>query len=108
MTGFDDQTLMYMLDRLKVDKPDADLTAAREIFNLALTYDVDFMVQAGIIKDDGFTDEYYDEDDAFDFIIEHISNARPEFDAAMLAELIDLYFEYHDAFMEQQGLLSWE
>lgn len=35
MTGFDDQTLMYMLDRLKADKPDADLTAAREIFNLA-------------------------------------------------------------------------
>lgn len=108
MTGFDDQTLMYMLNRLKVDKPDGDLTLAREIFNLALTYDVDFMVQAGIIKDDGFTDEYYDEDDAFDFIIEHISNAHPEFEASDLSDLLDVYFEYHDDYMEQQGLLSWE
>lgn len=108
MTGFDDQALTYMMERLQEDMPHVNKNTAREVFNLALTYDVDFMVQAGIIKDDGFTDEYYDEDDAFDFIIEHIANARPDFDAALLAELIDLYFEYHDAFMEQQGLLSWE
>lgn len=108
MTGFDDETLTYMTNRLKEDLPEADPAAAREIFNLALSYDVDFMVQAGIIKDGGFTEEYYDEDDAFDFIIEHISNARPDFDASLLSDLLDLYFEYHDAYMEQQGLLSWE
>ncbi len=108
MIGFDDQTLLYMMQRLQADRPDADLVQAREVLNLAMTYDVDFMVQAGIIQDDGFTDAYYDEDDAFDFIIEHISNAHPEMEASVLSDLLDLYFEYHDSYMEQQGLLSWE
>lgn len=108
MTGFNDEALEAMLKKLKEENPKEDIELARKVFNLALTYDVDYMVSAGIIKEGEFTDEYYDEDDAFDFIIDRISNAAPDIDGDALAELVEAYFECHDAYMEEIGLLSWE
>ena len=107
MVGFDDAALAKMLEMLKEEDASADLEAAKTVFNLALTYDVDYMVSAGIIKDGDFTDEYYDEDDAFDFIVDHIGNAI-DIDGDLLAELCERYFDIHDAYMEEIGLLSWE
>ncbi len=103
MTGFDDKALNWMLEKYEGDK-----ATARDVFNLALTYDVDYMVSAGIIKDGDFTDEYYDEDDAFDFIVEHIGNALNTLDGDLLSELVEEYIDLHDAYMEEIGLLSWE
>ncbi len=108
MTGFNDEALEYMLAMLNENCPEQDADTAKTVFNLAMTYDLDYMASAGIIKDGAFTDEYYDEDDAFDFIAEHISNALSDIGGDELSELIELYFEYHDAFMEENGLLSWE
>ncbi len=108
MTGFNDEALDFMLNSLKENFPERNADAAKAVFNLAMTYDLDYMASAGIIKDGAFTDEYYDEDDAFDFIAEHISNAIPDIDTDDLSDFIELYFEYHDAFMEEKGLLSWE
>ena len=106
MTGFNNEALSFMLKKLKEDE--IDNKNAEKIFNLAMTYDLDYMTSAGIIKDGEFTEEYYDEDDAFDFIIGHIANAIPDFDGDELTELVELYFDYHDDFMEEQGLLDWE
>ena len=103
MTGFDDKALEWMLEKYEGDKKEA-----KDVFNLALTYDVDYMVKAGIIKDGDFTDEYYDADDAFDFIVEHIGNALPSLDGYILSELVEEYIDLHDAYMEEIGLLSWE
>ncbi|MBR2860511.1 MAG: hypothetical protein IKB86_01575 [Clostridia bacterium] len=108
MTGFNDEALNAMLEKLSADNEKADMALAKEVFNLALTYDVDFMVKSGVIKDGEFTDAYYDEDDAFDFIIDRISNAKPELDSDSVAEMLELYIEYHDAYMEEIGLLEWE
>lgn len=108
MTGFNDEALSFMLEKLQEDTPSADMEKAKTVFNLALTYDLDYMVEAGIIKEGEFTDEYYDEDDAFDFIIDRIGNALEGFDGDLLSELVESYFDYHDAYMEQIGLLSWE
>lgn len=111
MIGFDDEALAFMLGKMTEDAPETTEQEKKEaemIFNLALTYDVDYMTKAGIIKDGDYTDEFYDEDDAFDFIVEHIGNAHPEFDGDKLAELMELYYEYHDAYMEEKGLLEWE
>jgi hypothetical protein len=108
MTGFNDEALEFMLNKLQEDHPELDLEKAKQVFNLALTYDLDYMVEAGIIKDGDFTEEYYDEDDAFDFIIDRIGNALKSFDGDLLAELVEYYFDCHDAYMEEIGLLSWE
>ena len=103
MTGFDDSALNWMLEKYEGNKKES-----KDVFNLALTYDVDYMVSAKIIVDGEFTDEYYDEDDAFDFIVEHIGNALPSLDGDTLSELVEEYIDLHDAYMEEIGLLSWE
>lgn len=108
MVGYNDETLEFMLNKLKEDDKKADLDLAKQVFNLALTYDLDYMVSAGIIKEGEFTDEYYDEDDAYDFIIDRISNALKNIDGNILMELVEKYFDYHDSFMEEKGLLYWE
>jgi hypothetical protein len=108
MVGYNDETLEFMLNKLKEDDKKADLDLAKQVFNLALTYDLDYMVSAGIIKEGEFTDEYYDEDDAYDFIIDRIGNALKNIDGNVLMELTEKYFDYHDSFMEEKGLLYWE
>ncbi len=108
MIGYDDNALNYMLDKFKADEVNIDIKTAKKVFNLALTYDIDYMVDSKIIVDGEFTDTYYDEDDAYDFIIDHVAAADPDIDGDSLAELIDLYFDYHDAFMEEHHMLDWE
>ncbi len=103
MNGFDDNALNWIMEKYEGNEKEA-----RDVFNLALTYDVDYMVSAGIIVDGDFTDEYYDEDDAFDFIVSHIANAIPELDGNVLSELVEQYIDLHDAYMEEIGLLTWE
>ncbi len=108
MVGYNDEALEFMLNKLKEDDKNADLDIAKQIFNLALTYDIDYMVSSGIIKEGEFTDEYYDEDDAYDFIIDRIGNALKNVEGDFLMEMVEKYFDYHDAFMEEKGLLYWE
>lgn len=108
MIGYDDAALAYMIERLKDDKKPFDEALARDVFNLAMAYDLDYMVASGVLREGDFTDVYYDEDDAFDFIMEHLSNAHPEWDADTLTDLLDLYTDYHDVYMEEKGLLTWE
>ena len=103
MTGFDEKALNWIMEKYEGNEKQAN-----EVFSLALTYDVDFMVSAGIIADNEFTDEYYDEDDAFDFIVEHIAQKLPSLDGNVLTELVETYIDLHDAYMEEIGLLSWE
>ena len=108
MTGYNDEALEFMMKRLHEDASFGNEKLARDVFNLCLTYDVDYMASAGLIKNGEFADGYYNEDDAFDFIIDRISNARPEIDGDVLAELIELYIEYHDEYMDSNGLLEWD
>ncbi len=109
MIGFNDEALDFMLKKLAEDEQGVDLVFAKKVFNLALTYEIDFMVKAGVIDKDGnFTEVYFDEDDAFDFVIERIVNACPDLDEDDLAQMLEYYFEYHDAYMEEKGLVEWD
>lgn len=108
MIGYNDEALDFMMKRLTEDASFGNKDLARTVFNMCLTYDVDYMVSAGLIENGEFTDGYYNEDDAFDFIIDRISNALPETEGDVLAELIELYIEYHDEYMGENGMLEWE
>lgn len=108
MKGFDDEALNKMLELLLAEDPSANKEEYKKIFNLALTYDLAYMVDAKIIVDNEFTDNFYDDDDAFDYIIEHIANALDNVDEDFLSIAIESYFDKHDKIMDELGLVSWE
>jgi len=108
MKGFDNQALAYILNAIKEDMPTIDTTIATEVITLAMAYDLEYMRQEGIIEDAEYTDVFYDDDDAFDFIIERLSNALPNSEPYTLTDMLESYFEYHDAYMEEIGMLDWQ
>lgn len=104
MIGFDENTLELMLGYLEEDglkKEDF-----REVFENCLKFDIEFMTKNGIIADGDFTDEFYDDDDAFDFIIEKLDDGKK--DGNFLTEAVEKYFDCHDRALEELELITWE
>lgn len=108
MKGFDEQALNKMLELLKQENPNANLEEYKKIFKLALTYDLDYMTKAEIIVNNEFTDNFYDDDDAFDYIIEHIANSLENANEDFLSDAVETYFDLHDKIMDELGLIFWE
>ena len=48
----------------------------------------------------------YDEDDAFEYLLDAVSGGRPETDMDALAALIEAFFPAQDEFMEREGLMG--
>ena len=105
MKGYDQNAVQYILNAMKEDA--VDTKNADKIITSAMKCDLMFMEQEGIITDGEYSDSYYDDDDAFDFIIEKLSEEYPKADPYRLTELLECYFEYHDKYMEENGLLEW-
>ena len=108
MRGFDNEALMFILSAMKAQDPKLDTKLTTEVITLSMAYDLAFMQQEGVIADGTFTDVYYDDDDAYDYIIEKLSAALPDADPYNLTEMLEAYFEFHDAYMEEIGMLNWQ
>ena len=66
---------------------------------------------AAVLAADGTMGEaYYDDDDAFEFILDHMAAARraKEKDMDALAAFVDQYMELQEQYLGQAGLLSWD
>ena len=111
MQGYDrDKAVAFMLPKLnKAEfKP---LTDAEQLLRQAIEADFAYMAQAGILDENGLMGgSYYDDDDAFEFILDHMSAARraPEKDMDALAAFVDQYMELQEQFLSEAGLLSWD
>ena len=73
--------------------------------------DADNLVAQAILTDEGLMGgAYYDDDDAFEFILDHMAKARraKEKDMDALAAFVDQYMELQEAFLSESGLLSWD
>ena len=112
MQGYDrSKAVAYMLPKL--DKSEFKPLAAQAETLVAQAIDADFayMRSAGILTDDGLMGEaYYDDDDAFEFILDHMAKARRTKDREMdhLAAFIDQYMDLQQQYLEEIGLLSWD
>lgn len=61
----------------------------------------------GALDESGDTGEGdYDEDDAFEYLLDAVSGDRPETDMDALAALIEAFFPAQDEFMEREGLMG--
>ena len=112
MKGYDRaDAAAFMLPKL--DKSEFKSIAAQAEALVAQAIDADFayMVSAGVLDADGLMgNAYYDDDDAFEFILDHIATARKakERDMDALAAFVEQYMELQEQYLEKKGLMSWE
>lgn len=82
-----------------------------QLISQAIDADMDFMHKSGVLDAEGNAgDEYYEDDDAFEYIVEAIVAANklsPE-QAVKVASLVDDYMDHQQAYLEDKGLCDWE
>lgn len=109
MQGYDaNEALSYIksaIDR----KPFAELCGIDGYLSQAQALDIDYMHESGALDADGFEgDAYYDDDDAFEYIVEEIIRLRglSEDEGILVASLVDAYMRAQDAYLRKTGLYS--
>lgn len=112
MNGYDKQeALAFIVKRIHAkDHPDlADMIES--LISQAIDADMDYMHQEGVLDANGNAgDEYYEDDDAFEYIVETIvanNDLNPE-QAVKVAALVDDYMDHQQAYLESKGLCDWE
>lgn len=112
MNGYNKaEALAFIVKRIHAkDHPDlADMIES--LISQAIDADMDYMYQEGVLDANGNAgDEYYEDDDAFEYIVEAIvasNNLTPE-QAVKVAALVDDYMDHQQAYLESKGLCDWE
>lgn len=112
MKGYDrDKAIAFMLPKLdkKEFKPIA--AQAEELLARAIEADMAYMLDAGVLDQDGLMgDSFYDDDDAFEFILEHMVRAMKMKDNlhGPLSSFIDQYMDLQQLFLEENGMMDWD
>ena len=112
MKGYDqEKAVAFILPKLdkKEFKPLA--AQAESLVSQAIDADMAYMLHAGVLTQDGLMGEaYYDDDEAFEFILEQMARARKMREDAQgpLAAFIDQYMDLQQQFLEESGLMDWD
>ncbi len=112
MQGYDrEAAIAFMLPKLNKAEFRPIAADAQALLAQAVDADFAYMRGAGILTEEGLMgDAYYDDDDAFEFILDHMAKARraKEKDMDALAAFVDQYMELQEQFLTESGLLSWD
>ena len=112
MNGYDrEEALAYILRRIRrQDHPElADRIDG--LIAQAIDADLAFMRETGVIAEDGNAgDAWYEEDDAFEYIVEKLAseNALDPDQAVKVASLVDDFMDAQYAYMMYAGLVQDE
>ena len=112
MNGYDKaEALAFIVMRIQPkDHPDLK-DMIESLIGQAIDADMDYMHKEGGLEAEGNAgDEYYEDDDAFEHIVETIvanNKLTPE-QAVKVAALVDDYMDYQQAYLESKGLCDWE
>lgn len=112
MNGYDrEEALAFISKRInrKEHKELADQIEA--LIGQAIDADMAFMHANGVLDADGNAgDEYYEDDDAFEYMVETIvaqNDLTPE-QAVKVAALVDDYMDFQQEYLESKGLVDWD
>ena len=112
MNGYNkDEALAYIVPRID---PKGHKELAKQIpalISQAIDADMAFMHATRVIDQDGNAgDNYSDDDEAFEYIVDAIAEANHMNDAqaAKVGALVDDYMDVQQAFLEEKGLVDWE
>jgi len=112
MNGYDrEEALSFILSRID-RKAHPELTDRLDsLIAQAIDADMKYMHENGVLDEDGNAgDCYYEDDDAFEYIVEALVDANtltPE-QAVKVASLIDDYMDLQQEYLEKKGLVDWE
>lgn len=108
MQGYDREKALAFIRRTVNRKGFAELGPAVDSYlGQAQELDMRYMQEAGVLDADGYEGEgYYDDDEAFEFIVEEIVRTRGlDDDAAILAaSVVDAYMGAQEAYLQKEGL----
>ena len=109
MKGYDkEEALNYIL--AKLSNVSYEIPVPKDaLISQAIDADMTFMYQNGILNSDGLGgDEYYDEDDAFEFILEELLRLHLlDGEAAIkVAVFVNDFMEFQYEYMEKKGLVD--
>lgn len=112
MNGYNkDEALAFILPRIDRKGHKALSFLIDQLISQAIDADMAFMHQTGVIDENGDAGEnYYDDDDAFEFIVETLA-VRNAFDpdmAVRAGSLVDDYMELQQEYLESAGLVDWD
>lgn len=108
MLGYDkEEALKYILPRVKPELPLKDAAETEKALRAMIDAHLRYLHQCGALNDDGDTGEgEYDEDDAFEFILDAVSLGCTEDEKDALASLVLAFLPCQDDYMDQMGLLG--
>lgn len=108
MQGYDKQKALSFIARNIDRRAFADLGPALDGYlRQAQALDLQYMRESGVLDESGFSgDGFYDDDDAFEYIVEEIVKLRGLTDeqAIVAATVVDAYMAAQDAFLRMEGL----
>ena len=112
MVGYDKKEAhAFILKRIHSQDHPALADRLGELVAQAIDADLDFMAETGVIGPDGLGgDSYYEEDDAFEYIVERLAannDLDPE-QAVKVASLVDDFMDAQYAYMMYAGLVQDE
>ena len=112
MQGYDvEQAVAYMLPRLDRREFKQIAHKAEALIREAIALDFQYMRNAGVLNPDGLMgNAYYDDDDAFEFLLEEMRKTCKEcrFEFGPLAAFIEQYMDLQQQYLENSGMLDWD
>ena len=112
MKGYDkEKAIAFMLPKLVKAEFKPLSGQCEKLLADAIDADMAYMLKAGVIDAEGMMgDSYYDDDDAFEFILEKMARQRKmkEDTQGPLAAFIDQYLDLQQAFLEESGMMDWD
>lgn len=112
MKGYDQQeALTFILKGIDRKGHKALESKLDVLVSQMIDLDMEFMHKTGVIDENGEGgDNYYDDDEAFEYILDAIV-VKHKFNADMAmkaAALLDDFTDLQQAYMEAKGLVAWE
>ena len=112
MNGYDKQEAMeFILKRIHAKDHPELADNLPELISQTIDADMAYMHENHVIDEDGNAgDEYYEDDDAFEYMVEKLAaeNNLDPVQAVKLASLVDDYMDYQQEYLESKGLVGWD
>ena len=112
MQGYNkEEALKVLLEKLKkTDLPPMENDKLLALLDRAIALDFEYMEKSGVLQGGVTGDSYYDDDDAYEYIVDHLIGQMDmgEDEEMAVAQFVDEYMDCQQAYLEQMGLLGWD